>query len=89
MSADVVAPTASSSRPASDVCGARPSHAAVTARSAAQASEGRAFVDALIDRTEKEGYDEPTSQALAHLASTDSNPYVRLKCANAVMKSGK
>jgi len=48
-----------------------------------------AAVDALIDRTEKEGYDEPTSQALAHLASTDSNPYVRLKCANAVMKSGK
>ena len=48
-----------------------------------------AAVDALIDRTEKEGYDAPTAEALAHLASTDSNPYVRLKCANAVMKSGK
>lgn len=48
-----------------------------------------AAVDALIDATEKEGTDEPTTAALAHLATTDSNPYVRLKCANAVMKSGK
>ena len=48
-----------------------------------------AAVDALIDRTEAEGYDEPTAQALAHLASTDSNPYVRLKCANAIMKTEK
>lgn len=48
-----------------------------------------AAVDALIDRTEKEGYDEPTTQALAHLASMDSNPYVRLKCANAIMKTEK
>jgi len=48
-----------------------------------------AAVDALIDNTEKEGCDAPTAEALAHLASTDSNPYVRLKCANAMMKSGK
>jgi len=45
-----------------------------------------AAVDALIDRTEKQGCDAPTEQALQHLASTDSNAYVRLKCANAVMK---
>ncbi len=48
-----------------------------------------AAVDALISSTEKEGCDEPTAQTLAKLASTDSNPYVRLKCANAVMKLGK
>ena len=48
-----------------------------------------AAVDALIDRTEKEGCDVLTARALEHLASTDSNPYVRLKCANAVMKLGK
>lgn len=48
-----------------------------------------AAVDALIDHTEKEGCDAPTAQALAHLATSDSNPYVRLKCANAVMRLGK
>ena len=48
-----------------------------------------AAVDALIDHADKEGCDEPTAQALEHLASTDTNPYVRLKCANAVMKLGK
>lgn len=48
-----------------------------------------AAVDALIDHTEQEGCDAPTAQALEHLAVTDSNPYVRLKCANAVMKLGK
>jgi hypothetical protein len=48
-----------------------------------------AAVDALISSTEKEGCDEPTAQALAKLAATDSNPYVRLKCANAVMRFGK
>jgi hypothetical protein len=48
-----------------------------------------AAVDALIDRTEKEGCDAPTAQALEHLATTDGNPYVRLKCANALMKRGK
>jgi hypothetical protein len=48
-----------------------------------------AAVDALIDHTDKEGCDVPTAQALEHLATTDSNPYVRLKCANAMMKLGK
>jgi len=48
-----------------------------------------AAVDALIDHTEKEGCDAPTAQALERLAATDSNPYVRLKCANAMMKLGK
>jgi hypothetical protein len=48
-----------------------------------------AAVDALIDRTEKEGCDVSTAQALEHLATTDSNPYIRLKCANAVMKLEK
>jgi hypothetical protein len=45
-----------------------------------------AAVDALIDRTEKDGCDASTERTLQHLASTDSNPYVRLKCANAAMK---
>ena len=48
-----------------------------------------AAVDALIDHAEKEGCDAPTARALEHLANTDSNPYVRLKCANAMMKIGK
>jgi hypothetical protein len=48
-----------------------------------------AAVDALIDQTEKAGCDLSTAQALKHLASTDSNPYVRLKCANVTMKMGK
>ena len=48
-----------------------------------------AAVDALIDHTEKEGCDASTAQALKHLASTDRNPYVRLKCANAMMKLEK
>jgi hypothetical protein len=48
-----------------------------------------AAVDALIDHTEQEGCDAPTAQALEHLAATDSNPYVRLKCANAMMKLEK
>jgi hypothetical protein len=48
-----------------------------------------AAVDALIDHTEKEDWDLPTAAAIQHLATADSNPYVRLKCANAVMKSGK
>lgn len=48
-----------------------------------------AAVDALIDHTEMDGCDAPTAQALQHLARTDSNPYVRLKCANAVMKFGR
>ena len=48
-----------------------------------------AAVDALVDHTEKEGCDVPTARALEHLAITDSNPYVRLQCANATMKLGK
>jgi hypothetical protein len=48
-----------------------------------------AAVDALIDSTEKEGCDAPTAHALEHLATTDRNPYVRLKCANAMMKLEK
>jgi hypothetical protein len=48
-----------------------------------------AAVDALIDHTDKEGCDAATAKALEHLATTDSNPYVRLKCANAMMKLGK
>jgi hypothetical protein len=48
-----------------------------------------AAVDALIDHTEKEGCDTLTARALEHLATTDNNPYVRLKCANAMMKLGK
>ena len=48
-----------------------------------------AAVDALIDHTEKEGCDVPTAHAIAHLATADSNPYVRLKCANAMMRLGK
>ena len=46
-------------------------------------------VDALIDPGENEGFDPATQQALAHLASSDSNAYVRLKCANAIMKLEK
>jgi hypothetical protein len=48
-----------------------------------------AAVDALIDATGAAGFDTPTTQALEHLASTDANPYVRLKCANAVMNIEK
>ncbi len=48
-----------------------------------------AAVDALIDHTEKEGCDVSTAQALEQVAKTDSNPYVRLQCANAMMKLGQ
>jgi HEAT repeat protein len=48
-----------------------------------------AAVDALIDHTEREGCDMPTAHALEHLATADRNPYVRLKCANAMMKLGR
>jgi hypothetical protein len=48
-----------------------------------------AAVDALIDHTEKEGCDVPTARALEHLAATDGNAYVRLKCSSAMMKLGK
>jgi hypothetical protein len=46
-----------------------------------------AAVNALIENTEKEGGDLP--QALEALATTDRNPYVRLKCSNAMMRLGK
>lgn len=48
-----------------------------------------AAVDALIDHEEKEGRDATIQHALDHLATTDRNPYVRLKCANAMMQLGK
>jgi HEAT repeat protein len=48
-----------------------------------------AAVDALIDHEEKEGSDTVIQRALDQLATTDRNPYVRLKCANAMMKLGK
>jgi len=48
-----------------------------------------AAVDALIDHTEKDGCDAPTAQALENIANNDSNAYVRLKCANAMMKLEK
>ena len=46
-----------------------------------------AAVDALIDSTETESSDQATTQALAHLATSDSNPYIRLRCASAVMRA--
>ena len=48
-----------------------------------------AAVDALIARAEKEGCDPSTGDALEHLATTDRNSYVRLKCANALMRLEK
>ena len=49
-----------------------------------------AAVDALIDHTEKEGWDASHGgRRFSIWPSADSNPYVRLKCANAVMKLGK
>jgi hypothetical protein len=48
-----------------------------------------AAVDALINPTGNEDFDAPTVRALEHLATADSNPYVRLKCANAMMKLEK
>jgi hypothetical protein len=48
-----------------------------------------AAVDALIDQPQDEDSGRLTARTLEHLASTDSNPYVRLKCTNALMKLGK
>jgi hypothetical protein len=48
-----------------------------------------AAVDALVDKTQTPDWDAPTAKTFAHLASTDSNPYVRLRCANAVLMSEK
>jgi HEAT repeat protein len=44
--------------------------------------------DLLVDRVEKEGRDEAILSALARLATSDANPYVRLKCASALRKLG-
>jgi HEAT repeat protein len=48
-----------------------------------------AAVTALIDSTEKDGCDLPTERALEQLATTDRNPYIRMKCSNVMMKLGK
>jgi len=48
-----------------------------------------AAVDTLLEHAEKQGCDISTTQALRQLASTDRNPYVRLKCANAMVTLGK
>ena len=45
-------------------------------------------VDLLVDQMERQGRDEATLGALARLATTDSNSYVRLKCASALRKLG-
>ena len=45
-------------------------------------------VDVLVDRIEKEGRDEAVLSALAQLAASDQNRYVRLKCADALRKLG-
>jgi hypothetical protein len=44
--------------------------------------------DLLVDQVEKEGRDEAILRALARLATSDSNRYVRLKCASALRKLG-
>jgi hypothetical protein len=46
-----------------------------------------AAVDALVDKSKEEDWDEPTTQAFSHLATTDSNPYIRMKCATAVLRA--
>ena len=45
-------------------------------------------VDLLVDQMERQGRDEATLGTLARLAATDSNSYVRLKCADALRKLG-
>jgi hypothetical protein len=45
-------------------------------------------VDLLVDRVEKEGRDEAILRALVRLATSDSNGYVRLKCASALRRLG-
>jgi len=44
--------------------------------------------DVLVDQVEKEGRNEAVMSALGRLATTDSNRYVRMKCASAVRKLG-
>lgn len=48
-----------------------------------------AAVDALIGHTDMDAPGASMAEALQHLARTDSNAYVRMKCANAVMKLAK
>jgi hypothetical protein len=45
-------------------------------------------VDALADHVENEARNEALLSALQRLAASDSNPYVRLKCASALRKLG-
>jgi hypothetical protein len=45
-------------------------------------------VDVLVEHVEKEGRDEAVLSALERLAASDSNRYVRLKCASALRKLG-
>jgi len=45
-------------------------------------------VDLLVDQMERQGRDEATLSALARLTASDSNGYVRLKCASALRKLG-
>jgi len=45
-------------------------------------------VDLLVDRVEKVGRDEAILRALVRLATSDSNRYVRLRCASALRKLG-
>ena len=45
-------------------------------------------VNLLVDQMERQGRDEATLGALARLAASDSNSYVRLKCASALRKLG-
>jgi hypothetical protein len=45
-------------------------------------------VDLLVDQMERQGRNEASLGTLARLATTDSNSYVRLKCASALRKLG-
>jgi len=45
-------------------------------------------VDLLVDQAEKEGRNAAILSALQRLAASDSNPYVRLRCASALRKLG-
>ena len=45
-------------------------------------------VEALADRMENEARNEALLSALQRLAASDSNPYVRMKCASALQKLG-
>jgi len=45
-------------------------------------------VDLLVDQVEKQGRNQAILSALGRLSTSDSNPYVRLKCASALRKLG-